>query len=83
MQIIQDRLEISAWQAGSHTTLQEIVRYRPNDFLPAGRGYTNAQRYTCQLQIKHVIYAGHAWHQRERGRRTANLDTVATLTLVP
>lgn len=37
----------------------------------------------ASYQIKHVIYAGHAWHQRERGRRTGNLATVATVTLVP
>lgn len=39
----------------------------------------------ASYQIKHVIYAGHAWHQRERGRgrRTTNLATVATVTLVP
>jgi hypothetical protein len=37
----------------------------------------------ASYQIKHVIYAGHAWHQRERGRKTANLATVATVTLVP
>ena len=37
----------------------------------------------ASYQIKHVIYAGHACHQRERGKRTANLATVATVTLAP
>jgi hypothetical protein len=72
MQRIQDRFVVSAWPLASW----ERERSRTNQFFLQAAD-TTAVRYTRQRQIKHVIYAGHAWHQDERGRSTANLATTS------
>jgi hypothetical protein len=63
--------------------VQEIVRYRSHEFSLQAADILMHSDTLASNQIKHVIYAGHAWHQRERGRSTANLARLATVPLVP
>jgi hypothetical protein len=49
---------ISAWQAGSHNTVQENVQYRPDDFLSLQAADILMHSDTlASNQIKQVIYA--------------------------
>ena len=50
---------------------------RPNEFILQAADILLHCDTLASKQIKHVIYAGHAWHQREHGRRTANLATTS------
>jgi hypothetical protein len=65
MQRIQDRFVVSAWPSQF-----EEERYRPNEFFLQAADILLHYDTLASDQIKHVIYAGHAWHQREHGRST-------------
>jgi hypothetical protein len=60
---------------GTHNLERE--QSRPNEFTLQAADILLQSDTLVGNHIKQVIYAGHAWHQRERGRRTTNLATTS------